>query len=113
MATSIKFYIINCLGFENEPNAFDLLVFSIGSFILISILSLLYKKIPKSTASLIELENPIYKSKDILLQQSNFDIDNFPIGKATSNLTRIVIFILIALVAIIPLYQLFGFEYFL
>jgi len=67
---------LNLLGpypFGNYTTFFDLLMFALGSFLLISILLLYYNKIPKNNISKPKFDNPLYQSKDILLQSNNFD----------------------------------------
>ena len=102
------FLVINCLGFQNEPNAFDLLMFGLGSFILISVLGFYYNRIPKSSNIKSELDNPIYQIKDILLH-SNSNNASFVIAeKTTSSWVKFFVFCLITFLIFTPLQQLFG-----
>lgn len=110
---SLKLFVINCLGLKNEPNSYDLLMFAIGSFILISFLLAYYNRIPKSNSSKDQLKKPIYQSKDILLQSNFLEVNFIITEKTTSIFVKVFIYILIAFVAITPLYQLFGLEHFL
>jgi hypothetical protein len=59
-----------CYGYKTI-SAYDLLMLSLGSFIVISVLLFYYNRIPKSNQPRSEFQNPIYQSKDILLQQNS------------------------------------------
>ena len=49
MLLDIKFLVINCFGYyDSEPNAFDLLMFALGSIVIVSMLLFYYNRIPKS-----------------------------------------------------------------
>jgi hypothetical protein len=86
----------------------SLLGFTIGSFIVISILGFYYNRIPKNTHSINKLENPIYQSKDFLFQSNSTD-SNLIITKSTSStFVKIIVFILISFVVFIPVDQLFS-----
>lgn len=162
-------------------SAFDLLMFGLGSFILISILLFYYSKIPKSnfidgdnrterktsrlpimlayllviipsiilsvdffnygnifsmfdTIVLISittlivysnitpeikkrikisyLNNPIYQTKDILLQSNSLNVNFIIADKTTSTWVKVIIFIMIVVISFTPLYQLLGIGYF-
>ena len=108
MTNSINFSVINCLGYKNEPNAFDLLMFSLGSFLVISILLFYYNRIPKSNDSISELDNTIYQTKDVLLQSNSNNTNLIITQSTTSTWVKVLAFILIAFVVIIPVDQLFG-----
>ena len=92
----------------NELSAFDLSMFALGSFVIICILNLYYNKIPRSNSSINELNNPIYQSRDILLQSKGNDINFVFAEKTTSTSVKVILFILIALVVITPIDQLFS-----
>ena len=113
MIIHIKLFVINCFGYNNEPNAYDLLMFALGSFVIVSILLAYYNRIPKSNSSKTQLENPIYQTKDILLQANSLDANFLIEQKTKSTFVKVIVYILIALVALTPLYQLLGVEYFL
>ncbi|KGL62251.1 hypothetical protein [Polaribacter sp. Hel1_85] len=102
MINSINFSVINCLGYKNEPNAFDFLMFTLGSFVIISMLLLYYNRIPKSNHPISELDNPIYQTKDILLQSNSADVSFVISETKTSVLVKIVTFILILFLALTP-----------
>ena len=105
-----------CFGgchFYFSLSAYDLLMFGIGSIILISILLFYYNRIPKSNSSKSDLQNPIYQSSDILLQSNSQEINFVIPEKTTSTWVKGFVFILIFLVVITPLYQLLGVEYFI
>ena len=97
MINSINFFVINCFGYENDPNGYDLLMFGLGSLAVISILLTYYSKIPKSNSSKDELETPIYESKDILLQSNSLEANFIIVEKTTSTFVKVFVFILIAL----------------
>jgi hypothetical protein len=171
---------LNCLGpypLGYYPIAYDLLMFGVGSFVVISLLLWYYSKIPKSNfkendiqieirtsrwpkllayllfiipaiilfielfnfgnlftyfdvfmlSSLVSLllylnitpevkkivkrkilENPIYQTRDILLQSSSSDANFMITQSTTSAWVKILTFVLIAFVVIIPVDQLFG-----
>ncbi|WP_299672723.1 hypothetical protein [uncultured Polaribacter sp.] len=99
--------------YENGLDLFGLVMFSLGSVIIISVLLLYYNKIRKSNSSKDALETPIYQSKDILLQSNSLDANFIIAEKSTSTFVKILVYILIAFVAITPLYQLLGVEHFL
>lgn len=90
-----------------------LVLFSFGSFMVISILLFYYSKIPKSNAPKDELETPIYQSKDVLLQSNSLETNFIIAEKTTSTWVKGFVFILIFLVVVTPLYQLLGVEYFI
>ena len=100
-------------NFFRQPSFEDLLSFGLFSIITVSILLWYYHKISKSETNLDELDNPIYQSKDILLQEKISDGMYYPSQVATSIWVKISVFILVILVAITPLYQLFGIQHFL
>ena len=102
---------LNLLGpcpFGYNPNAYDLLMFASGSIAVISLLMLYYNKIPKTNRSKSVLDNPIYQTKDILLHSNSRDNNFIITQKTTSAWVKILVFVLITLVVIIPLDQLFS-----
>ncbi|QNM84868.1 hypothetical protein H9W90_11780 [Polaribacter pectinis] len=99
--------------FFRQLNAYDLLMFALGSMVIISILNFYYNRIPKSNTLESELKNPIYDSKDVLLQSNNLNTNFIIEEKSTSIFVKMFVYILIALVVITPLYQLLGVEHFL
>lgn len=106
---------LNLLGpypFGNYTTFFDLLMFALGSFVVISILLLYYNKIPKSNNSKTKFDNPLYQFKDILLQSNNLDANFILAEKTTSTFTKTLVYIMILIVAFTPLYQLFGVDHF-
>lgn len=108
----IALTLLGPYGFGYYTTFFDLLMFALGSFVLISILILYYNKIPKSNNSKSEFDNPIYLSKNTLLQTTNSESNLVLVEKTTSTYTKIIVFVMIAIVAFTPLYQLFGVEHF-
>lgn len=164
--------VINCFGYKNDPNAYDLFMFGLGSFAIISILLFYYSKIPKSnfkendiqterkisrlpkmilylsilipiiillvdffnfgnlftsfdiimlssiTAVILylnitpeikklikrpELDNPIYQTKDILLQSNRNDMNYTGVKETTSKWVKTVVYITIFLLVLFPL----------
>ncbi|ARV15637.1 hypothetical protein [Polaribacter sp. SA4-12] len=89
---------LNCFGpypFGYYPTAYDLLMFTLGSFVIISMLLFYYNRIPKSNDTISELDCPIYHSKDILLQSNSNDVSFFIDKKTTSTWVKILAFFLI------------------
>jgi hypothetical protein len=77
----------------------------IGSF---SIFLFYYNKTPKSNNSVSQLTNLIYQKKNISPQLSSNGA-NFRIKQSfKSTLVKVLIFVLIAFVVLIPVNQLFG-----
>lgn len=94
--------------FDKQLSAYDLLMFTLGSFMVISILLFYYNRIPKSNLSKREQGNPIYQSIDILLQ-SNSAETNFVIAeRTTSTWVKVVAFIIIISIAFTPFQEFLG-----
>lgn len=91
----------------------DLLAFTLMVVVFVSILSLYYGKVKINGIESIENDVPIYSSKVILLQEKNLGLEVIPSEKTTSIWVKTIAFILIFLVAVTPLYQLLGTDYFL
>ncbi|WBX76842.1 hypothetical protein PG911_00870 [Tenacibaculum ovolyticum] len=105
---------LNLLGFDPFSNSLsfcDLLCFGLGSFVLVSILSWYYNRIHKSNHSINDVERSIYQSKDILLQDYKVETEYAPIGQTTSVWVKTIVYILVLLVAITPLFELLGLEF--
>ena len=100
-----------CFGGCNyywSMSAYDLLIFTLGSFVLISFLLFYYNRIPKSNISHKDIENPIFQSSDILLH-SNSAATSFVIAEdKTSTLVKILAFVLILCVAFTPFHEFLG-----
>lgn len=92
---------------------YDLSIFGLGSFILVSILLLFYNIIPKSNSGKRDLDTPIYQTKDILLQSNSLDASFIIAEKTTSTWAKVITFIMIVVVLFTPLYKLLGTGYFL
>lgn len=105
--------ICNDCPSEIKLSFFDLLIFTVGSIVVISILLIYYNRIPKSTKQISKLENPIYQSKDILLQSKIEDANYLTTEKSTSLWVKALIYIMIGIVVFTPLYKLLGTDYFL
>jgi len=104
---------LNLFGFDpfsNSLSFFDLLCFGLGSFVLVFILSWCYNRIPKNSHSINDLERSIYQSKDILLQEYKVQTEYAPTGQTTSIWVKTIVYILVLLVAITPLFELFGIQ---
>lgn len=91
----------------------DLLGFTLFSFSFVMILSWYYGKIKSKRIDCAEKEVSIYSSRDILLQEKEGDLELLPLKKTTSIWVKTIVFVLIFLVAVTPLYQLLGTDYFL
>jgi hypothetical protein len=169
--------VINCFGYKNDPNAYDLFMFGLGSFAIISILLFYYSKIPKSnfkendiqterkisrlpkmilylsilipiiillvdffnfgnlftsfdiimlssiTAFILysnitpeikklikrpELDNPIYQTKDILLQSNSTNVSFVITERTTSIWVKVIAFVLIFSIAFTPFQEFLG-----
>ena len=94
--------VINCFGYQNEPNGFDLLMFALGSFVLISFLVFYYDRIPKSNKSKTELDTPIYQTKDIFLESNSANASFVLAEKSTSTWIKVFAFVLILLMVFTP-----------
>ncbi|WP_299133133.1 hypothetical protein [uncultured Tenacibaculum sp.] len=104
---ALNFLIIN--PFENLITSFDIFVIS-SLFILISYLKYIEKPIKrKEEATVFELDIPIYKSKDILLQGKN----NYFTKDKNSIWVDLFVIAFVFIVIITPLHELLGIEYFL
>ncbi|WP_299106257.1 hypothetical protein [uncultured Tenacibaculum sp.] len=99
--------------FKDLITGFDLFIIC-SIIILVNYLKYLEK--PKSNSvSLdnLELDSPLYQTNDILLQGNNLELEFKPFAERTSIWVKTIVFVLIFLVAVTPLYQLLGTEYFL
>ena len=99
--------------YEFGLDFFGLIIYALGSFVIVSMLLFYYNKIPKSKAVNLVFDNPIYLSKDCLFQTTNLDEGSILVEKKTSILTRFCVYVLIAIVAFTPLYELLGVVYFI
>ena len=104
----IALNLIHFFPYEYGLDLKALIAFSLGSFVVTSILLFYYNRIPKSNQPKIELDNPIYQSTDILLQSNSADANFVIAEKTTSTWVKILVYILIAFVVIIPVDELFG-----
>ncbi|MEE9408977.1 MAG: hypothetical protein V3V28_12980 [Polaribacter sp.] len=102
---------LNLIHFSPYEYGLDLealLVFSLGSSILVYILLFYHNRISKSNTLKDELDNPIYQTKDILLQSNSNDSELIITKSSTSTIVKIIVFILIAFVVLIPVDQLLS-----
>ncbi|PQJ80196.1 hypothetical protein [Polaribacter porphyrae] len=88
--------------FDRSLSAYDLLMFGLGSFVIISILLFYYNRILKSNQLKSELQNPIYQSRDILLQSNSQSINFVIPEKTTSTWVKVFVFILIFIFTFTP-----------
>ncbi len=79
--------VINCFGYQNDPNGYDLFMFGLGSFVVISILFFYYNKIPKS----------------------KFEENDMEIERKVSRLPKLILYLLIIIPSIIILVDFFNF----
>jgi len=98
--------------YEFGLDLIGLLLFGIGSFVLISMLLFYYNRIPKSNSQKSEFQNPIYQSKDILLQQNSINGNYLIAEKTSSTWVKTIIYIFIAIIIFTPFYELIGVAYF-
>ncbi len=88
-------------------------MFGLGSFILILILGFYYNRTPESRTVKSSLQNPIYQSKDILLQTKLDEANYLVTEKKKSTVINLIIYLIIAVVIFTPVYKLIGRGYFL
>ncbi|WP_026775981.1 hypothetical protein [Polaribacter sp. Hel_I_88] len=79
-----------------------LIVFALGSFFTISILIFYYNKIPRNNNQKLELDNPIYQSKDFLIESINNNDGLLFSQKSLSISSKIIIYSLIIVFVIKP-----------
>ncbi|WP_435261116.1 hypothetical protein [Tenacibaculum sp. nBUS_03] len=104
---ALNFLVIN--PFENLITSFDIFVLS-SLFILIHYLKCIEKPIKiKDDISTLEIDMPIYNSKDIILQGNN----NYFTKDKNSIWVELFVVVFVVIVMITPLYKLLGVEYFL
>ncbi|QMU63438.1 MAG: hypothetical protein GKR88_03555 [Flavobacteriaceae bacterium] len=96
-------------------SGYEFVIFSIGSIAIVVLLLLYYRKISEKHTSIVgeKQPEPIYTYKDVLLQERNVAGNNIPLSDTNSIVVKICAIILILLVAIMPLFQLLGINYFL
>lgn len=110
----IRLLQFNCLGglpiTERGLNDSEFLTFVIVSILMLYSLSFFWKIIPKRSIKNLHKDNSIYQSKDILLQEYKVQAEYIPAGKTTSVWVKTIVYILVLLVAITPLFELFGMQ---
>ena len=106
-------YKMHIKPYESGLDFFGLLIFGLGSFVLISLLLFYYNKIPKSKAVNSVCDNPIYLSKDLLFHSTNLDEGFILVEKKTSTFIRFCVYALIVIVVCAPLHQLLGVVHFI
>ena len=94
--------------YDNFLLGFDILIFALGSLILISILLWYYSKIPKSNNLKNELDNPIYQSKSFLIESINHNDELLFPQKSLSISSKIIIYSLIIVLVIMPFADFIG-----
>jgi hypothetical protein len=105
----IALTLLGPYGFGYSTTFFDLLMFALGSFVLISILILYYDKIPKSNNSKSEFDNPIYQSKDFLVKSINHNDGLLFNPKSLTISSKIIISVLIVVFVTAPFGDFIGF----
>lgn len=120
----IYLFQYDCFGFGIEAiylikrslSGPEFLLFFAITVPIIQILLWGYHKISKSDKSLLNnfSEQPLYQSKDILLQERtvNSSLEYIPVKTSVSVFTKIVLAILVFAVFVTPLYELLNVEYF-
>jgi hypothetical protein len=99
--------------YDELLSGYDILLFALGSCIVISVLLLYYSQIPENKNSKSALDNPIYLSKDTLLQTTNSELNFILVEKTISKYAKLFVYGLIALVVFAPFYQLLGVNHFI
>ena len=98
--------------FGNQLTSGELLLFSLGAVITITLFLFYYKNISKSNKNASEA--PIYsQQRDILLQKKSIDGIYLTQEKNISIWTKLTIYVLVIIAIITPLYQLFGIQHFI
>ncbi|WP_189663241.1 MULTISPECIES: hypothetical protein [unclassified Polaribacter] len=99
--------------YDELLSGYDILLFALGSCIVISVLLLYYSQIPENKNSKSALDKPLYQSKDVLLQSNNLEANFINTKKSASTFTKLFVFVLVFWVIFIPLYQLLGVNHFI
>ena len=94
--------------YDRGLSAYDLMMFSLGSFVLISFLLFYYNRIPKSNPTKSNLDNPIYQTKDILLQSNAADANFVIAERTTSAWAKVLVIVLILYIAFTPFQEFLG-----
>ena len=103
--------IICCFGYcysYKTISSYDLLMFAIGALVIISILNFYYQRIPKSNNSINDSQNPIYQTKDILLQSNSAEASFVIAKRSTSILVKVLVFVLIFSFVFTPFQEFLG-----
>lgn len=96
-----------CYSFKTL-SAYDLFIFTLGSIVIISILNFYYQRIPKSNNSINDSQNPIYQTKDILLQSNSAEASFVIAKRSTSILVKVLVFVLIFSFVFTPFQEFLG-----
>jgi len=109
--------LCNCFPVYTNLNAFDLLIFSLISIVLIMVLLGFRGKISTGEKSILNdfSESPFYQSKDILFQERalNDTLEYIPVKTSVSIFTKVLLTIMAIVVLCTPLYELLNVEYFI
>jgi hypothetical protein len=89
--------------FGSSLSGFHVSMFAVGSLFVVSVLLLYYNKIPKSPPQKNNLNSSIYQSRDVLLQDRNFDANYLGVRETTSKWLKTLVYITIVLLIIFPL----------
>ncbi len=101
--------LVEFLNYGNTFSTFDIIMLSsITTLILYTNLTSKIKKVTKRS----NLNNPIYQSKDIILQSNSLNASFIIAEKTTSVWIKVITFIMIIVISFTPLYQLLGTGYF-
>ena len=110
-SSEITCSFVGCYG-DYSLSGYGLMIFTLSSFLITSILLLFYNIIPKSKNLKSEIDNPIYQSKDIILQSNSLNASFIIAEKTTSVWIKVITFIMIFVISFTPLYELLGIGYF-
>ena len=105
---------LNTIHFGYQVTWIDTLLFALGAFVFIRILLFYHYKLTSKQNKFTEsiFENPIYQTKDVLLQDKVASPNYFPVKKTVSIWSKIVLYIIIGFLITIPFFELIGIESF-
>jgi hypothetical protein len=117
MAANDLLVLLNCLRSSQELSGYGLIIFSLGCFLIVSMLLWYARKISTGQKTILNNfnETPFYQSKDVLLQERTLEstLQHIPIKTTASVFTKTIIAILVFAVFFTPLHELLNTGYFI
>ena len=95
--------------YQELLSGYDILIFALGSFILVTILLWYYNRISKSNNSNSALEIQLYQSKDFLFGSMNQNDGFLTNTKSTSTFLKVILYFLTAIFILTPFGDFLGF----